>query len=123
MGCVFHQVRGERALVEQRSAALIELALEQGFPHFVGTGTFFHGWALAAGGELEKGIAEMRRGLAAKRATGAEIKVPYYLGLLAAAEVAAGRPIEALRLLSRGGGQGGEHEGTLVRGGAVAASG
>ena len=37
---------------------------------------------------------------AAKRATGAEIKVPYYLGLLAEAETAAGRPTIALALLA-----------------------
>ena len=100
VGCLLRQIRGERALVEERSAALVALAAEQGFPHFVGTGTFFRGWAMAAGGAVEEGIAEMRRGLAAKRATGAEIKVPYDLGLLAAAEVAAGRPIQALQLLA-----------------------
>ena len=42
----------------------------------------------------------MRRGLAAKRATGAEIKVPYYLGLLAAAETRTGRAPEASPLLA-----------------------
>ena len=101
VGCVLRQIRGERALVEERSAALVALAAEQGFPHFVGTGTFFRGWAMAAGGAVEEGIAEMRRGLAAKRATGAEIKVPYYLGLLAAAETAAGRSVEGLPLVAQ----------------------
>ena len=77
------------------------LAAEQGFPHFVATGTFFRGWALfAAGGAADAAITEMRRGLAAKRATGAEIKVPYYLGLLAAAQTRAGRPSEAPPLLA-----------------------
>jgi class 3 adenylate cyclase/predicted ATPase len=100
LGCLFHQLRGERALVGERSAALVELATEQGFPHFVGTGTFFRGWAMAAGGAVEQGIAEMRNGLAAKRATGAEVKVPYYLGLLGAAETAAGQLERALLLLA-----------------------
>ena len=40
---------------------------------------------LAAGGSIEEAINRMRRGLATKRATGAEIKVPYYPGLLAEA--------------------------------------
>jgi predicted ATPase len=35
------------------------------------------------GGATDQAIAEMQRGLAAKRATGAELKVPYYLGLMA----------------------------------------
>ena len=37
---------------------------------------------LAVGGSIEDAISTMRWGLATKRATGAEIKVPYYLGLL-----------------------------------------
>ena len=42
----------------------------------------------------------MHRGLAAKQAGGAEIKVPYYLGVLAAAYARARRPVEALPLLT-----------------------
>jgi predicted ATPase len=65
------------------------------------TGTFFHGWAMfAAGDATDYAIAEMRRGLAAKQATGAEIKVPYYLGLLAVAHMQTGCAPEALRLLA-----------------------
>ncbi len=99
--CLLRQVRGDRAELGELAAGLVALAAEQGFPHFVATGTFFRGWALfAAGGAEDPAIAEMRRGLAAKRATGAEIKVPYYLGLLAAAETRAGRAREALPLLA-----------------------
>jgi class 3 adenylate cyclase/tetratricopeptide (TPR) repeat protein len=85
VNCVFYQVRRERANVEEYSAALQAIAAEQGFAHFVATGTFFDGWAAAAKGNLVDGIEQMRRGLAAKQATGAELKVPYYLGLLATA--------------------------------------
>jgi predicted ATPase len=42
----------------------------------------------------------MREGLAAKCATGAEIKVPYYLGVLAGALCQAGQRQEALALLA-----------------------
>ena len=42
----------------------------------------------------------MHRGLSLKRSTGAEIKVPYYLGVLGTAYARAGRPIEALPLLA-----------------------
>ena len=41
----------------------------------------------------------MRDGLATKRATGAEIMVPYYLGLLAEAHTRINRTTEALNLL------------------------
>ena len=98
--CLFHQVRGNRALVEERSSALVALAEERGYPHLHATGTFFHGWARAASGKRDEGIAEMHRGLAAKQAGGAQIKVPYYLGVLAAAYARARRPVEALPLLT-----------------------
>jgi predicted ATPase len=83
VNCVFYQLRGDRSEVQRLAAALVALATDQGFPHLWATGTIFHGWAIAAGGELEAGLAEMRQGLAAKQATGAELKVPYYLGLMA----------------------------------------
>ena len=42
------------------------------------------GWALAEQGQIEAGLAQMRQGLAAWRATGTELR-PYFLGLLAEA--------------------------------------
>ena len=77
LSCILHQIRGEHAAVRKRSEALVAFATEQGFSYFTGTGTFFRGWAMAEQGMLEEGLVEMRRGLAAKRATGAEIKIPY----------------------------------------------
>jgi predicted ATPase len=101
VNCVFHQLRGDGAIVEQRAEELVALATEQGFPHFVGSGTCFRGWAmLAVGGSIEEAISRMRRGLATKRATGAEIKVPYYLGLLAEAHRRANRSADGISLLN-----------------------
>ena len=100
VNCVFHQIRDDPAAVEELSTALTSFAAEQNFPHFLATGEFFRGWARAAGGEADAGIQEMHRGLKAKRATGAELKVPYYLGVLAEVHVTVGRPAEALPLLA-----------------------
>src|SRR5882724_7889515 len=101
VNCVFHQLRGDGAILEQRAEELVALATEQGFPHFVGSGTCFRGWAmLAVGGSIEEAISRMRRGLATKRATGAEIKVPYYLGLLAEAHRQANRSADGISLLN-----------------------
>jgi predicted ATPase/class 3 adenylate cyclase len=100
VNCVFHQVRGDRSEVQRLAAMLIPLAADQGFPHLWGTGTIFHGWAVAAGGELKAGLVQMRQGLAAKQATGAELKVPYYLGLMAQLYQSADRAAEALPLLA-----------------------
>ena len=94
VNCVFHQLRGEAAILEERAEELVALATELGFPHFVGSGNCFRAWAmLAMGGSIEEAISKMRWGLATKRATGAEIKVPYYLGLLAEAHRRANRAL------------------------------
>jgi predicted ATPase len=100
VSCLFNQVRGDLRIVQEQSRTLMSLATEHGIPHWVATGTIFHGWALTAQGELDAGIAQMRQGLAAKQATGAQLKVPYYLGLLAAAYTQAGNAAEALGLLT-----------------------
>jgi predicted ATPase len=57
------------------------------------------GWALTAQGKGAEGIAQVRQGLAAYRATGAERERPYYLSLLAEAYGEAGQPEEGLKVL------------------------
>jgi predicted ATPase len=52
------------------------------------------------GGSIQDAISGMRQGLATKRAAGAEIKVPYYYGLLAEAHGRTNRTTEGLNLLS-----------------------
>ena len=100
VNCVFHQLRGDGAILAERAEELVALATEQGFPHFVGTGTCFRGWAmLAVKGSIEDAVSTIQWGLATKRATGAEIKVPYYLGLLAEAHRRANRVADGMSLL------------------------
>ena len=74
---------GNPSSVQDYSAQLVALATEQGYRHLLATAAFFEGWAAFVEGHIELGVANMQRGLAAKREGGAEIKVPYYLGLLA----------------------------------------
>jgi predicted ATPase len=57
------------------------------------------GWVTACSGELEEGIAEMRRGLAAQLATGAELLRPWWLFLIAEACERAGAARQGLELL------------------------
>lgn len=56
---------------------------------------------VALGGPIVEGINELHRGLVAKRATGADIKIPYYFGLLAEAHRRMGRTTEGLALLNQ----------------------
>ena len=103
-----HQFRREGHLTQERAEAVIALAAEQGFAVFVAGGTIFRGWALAersaepgAGqGQGEEGMAQMQQGLAAWRATGAEVFRPYGLALLAEASAQVGQHEAGLTLLA-----------------------
>src|SRR5262249_44177589 len=70
------------AVYEQAEAAII-LSTEQGFPLYVAWGRSLRGWALAIQGQGEEGMAQVRQGVAAWRATGAALPVPYLCTLLA----------------------------------------
>lgn len=96
---VLDQLRGDRRGVERRTAATMALTAAHGFTHWHATATILHGWAIAARGDLEAGLGEMRRGLVAKEATGARLKLPYYLGLMAGLLGRAGCGGEALPLV------------------------
>ncbi len=63
-------------------------------------GTILQGWALAEQGQGEEGITQMRQGLAAYQATGAEIARPYFLALLAEAYGKVGQVEEGLSVLA-----------------------
>jgi predicted ATPase len=58
------------------------------------------GWAQVAQGQDVEGLAQMRHGLAALRATGASLRLPYYLALLAEACGRTGQVAEGLTLLA-----------------------
>lgn len=82
LACI-HQCRREEQPTRQWAELAIALATAQGFPYRVAVGTMLRGWALAAQGQPEAGIAQLRTGLAACRASGALIDYPYFLALLA----------------------------------------
>jgi predicted ATPase len=78
-----HQFRREEQTAQERAEAVIALGREQGFSRWEVWGTIIGGWALAAQGQREEGIAQIRQGLAAWQATGQELGRPTFLGLLA----------------------------------------
>jgi predicted ATPase len=82
---ILQLMRGEgEATLEHLQAGLV-LSTEHGFPYLSAVGTVLQGWELASMGSIEGGVAQMREGLAALRATGAELLRPYLLALLAEA--------------------------------------
>ena len=75
------------------------LSTEQGFSHWLAYGTTLRGWTLTAQGEGAEGIAQMRQGLVARRATRSELHRPRFLSMLAEAYGEVGQPEEGLTAL------------------------
>jgi serine/threonine protein kinase/tetratricopeptide (TPR) repeat protein len=96
---MLHQFSGTRDAVEEQAAAAIAVSTKYGFPYYLAWGTILHGWAVAERGQVEHGIAEIREGLAAIRATGCDHRRSYYLSLLAQVCGRAGQVDEGLGLL------------------------
>ena len=95
-----HQRRREVSEVQGLADAILTLATAQGFPLWVGYGTFWRGWALAAQGQSETGMAQMHQGLAAFLATGQMVSQSAYLVILAEAAEHAGQVAQGLHLLA-----------------------
>ena len=72
--------------------------------------TVLRGWAIAEQGRNEEGIAQIQEGLAASRATGAELLRPYFLCLLAEACMETGRLDDGLGASTEGLAAADEHE-------------
>ena len=71
--CLFYQRRGETPALAAHADELLALAAERGFPFWSALGLIFRGWALAAQGQGSEGLAQLRDGVAAYRATGGRL--------------------------------------------------
>ena len=91
-----NQFRREAQAAKERAEAVIALCTEHGFPFYSAYATVVRGWALAAQGQSAEGMAQIRDGLTASRATGSELLRPFFLGMLAEALWAAGQAEEGL---------------------------
>jgi predicted ATPase len=78
---------------------VIALCTKYGFPRWLAGGTILQGWALAAQGQEEAGIAQMHQGLAAWQGAGLRLGRPCWLYLLAEAYGKAGQVEAGLRVL------------------------
>jgi predicted ATPase/class 3 adenylate cyclase len=101
LAAVVRQYRSDapatRALVDEALA----LSEAHGLVFIDAMASILKGWALAQEGDLAEGIAQMRRGLAAQLATGAELARPYWLCLIAEACLESGDALEGLALLDQ----------------------
>jgi len=83
MAAYVFQFRRDGLAVYEQAEAAVSVSIEQGFPAWAATGTSLRGWALAMQGQGEEGLAQVRQGIAAWRAAGGGVLVPYYCTLLA----------------------------------------
>jgi len=105
---MLRQFRRETQAARETATAAITLCEERGFSYYRGWSTVICGWALAEERQSDEGIAQMRHGLERMAATGARLRRPYYLGLLAQVSREMGKIdaanehlAEALRLAER----------------------
>jgi predicted ATPase len=97
---VLHQFRRERQAFEELAETVLVLSSEQGFAQALAEGPILHGWALVEHGQAEEGITQIHQGLAAHRAGGIQLMMPYFFALLAEAYGKVGQAEEGLTALA-----------------------
>ena len=96
----FHLLRGEEQIAREQAEAVITLSTEQGFPYWLAYGMLRRGGALTLQGQGEDGITQLRQGLAAYRAMGAELGLTWALAMLAEAHGKVGQIEEGFTVLA-----------------------
>ena len=94
------QLRRDLPATATHAAAALTLAQEHAFHYLAALSLVFQGWAIAMQGQAAEGIAQIRQGLVALQAVGAETNRPLYLALLAEAYGCIGQIPEGLQTLA-----------------------
>jgi predicted ATPase len=97
---ITHMLRREWSVAYEQAHAAVTLATVQEFAFWVSVGIILQGRILVAQGQSEAGITQMRQGIDANQATGAELARPFYFTLLAEAYGHTGQPTAGLRVLA-----------------------
>jgi predicted ATPase len=96
-----HQYLRHAPEAQAAAEEAIAISSEHGFPFWFAMGTCLYGWALAKQGQAEAGVVRIRHGIAAWRATGAELAQPHWLALLADGCGQLGQVEEGLEVLEQ----------------------
>jgi predicted ATPase len=86
--------------VQERADAVIDLANQHGFTLWLADGTMLRGWTLAAQGRPHEGLLQLRQGITAARAAGAEVGYTNGLTMLADACRKAGQAADGLEVIN-----------------------
>jgi tetratricopeptide (TPR) repeat protein len=95
-----HGLLGELEHARESAEAVLALATERGNAVHCAWSEAYLGWVQIEAGDLDRGIARMRRGASALRNTGAFGGIPYFLALMAAALERRGQHDEAFRVIN-----------------------
>jgi adenylate cyclase len=90
---------GNPTEVERLASDLIELSTRQSFASWLPGGVVLRGWARSASGNTAEGVSWIEDGIRDYQATGAALRLPYFLSLKAEALHLADRPVEALEAI------------------------
>jgi len=94
------QFRRDVPAVHAHAEATVALSTEQGFTQWAVQGTILRRWALAMQGQGEEEIAQVHQGIAAYRATGAAVFIPYFYTWLAEVSAHLGHTADGLQALA-----------------------
>ncbi len=94
------QFRLEEQATREHAEAGMSLCREHGFGVYALMDAMLHGWSLAALGQGEAGVAELRQSLLSYQVAGAGLAKSYFLTLLAEAYGRIGQPHEGLTILT-----------------------
>jgi len=98
---MLYQFRRETSRARAAAEAAIAICQDEGFAYYLAWVTILRGWAFTAEvPAAADGIAQMHSGLTAIQATGAKLRQPYYLALLADACARRGETELGLALLT-----------------------
>ncbi len=97
---LIHVLRWEPRATQERAQATMQMSAQQRNPYFLAWGTVLHAWTLTVEDQVEEGIAEIDRGIAAYAAIGSQTWLPCFLGLQAETYARAKRIDDGLAVVS-----------------------
>src|SRR5229473_1905384 len=107
---IVHQYRREARAAQETAENVLAVCAEHGLTDFLAFATALRGWAMAAQGRNEDGIAQLQEGLAALRTSVTELAQPHNLCMLSEACREAGHLDDALSALKEALAAANEHE-------------
>ncbi len=94
--------RGDTPAALERGREAVALCRKHGFVYYLAMANIIAGWAEAAEGNTAAGLAQLRSGLHEMKRLDAQIRMPYYLAMLAEVQAGMGAIGDALAGISAG---------------------